>query len=140
MAVLTPSALDLILSALAGWRLASMLVNEAGPFGWFASLRFRVGLRPITAKDASGKLVTQRVALNTVAELFSCVWCMAVWTTALVSIPWWPVEVVRFLLAWYAPVWCGGGSRTAGGNAYTHMYAAQSVSYTHLTLPTTPYV
>ena len=34
-------------------------------------------------------------------------------------------RVVRFALAWYAPVWCGGGTRTAGGNTYTHMYAGQ---------------
>ncbi len=32
-------------------------------------------------------------------------------------------QVTRFVLAWYAPVWCSGGSRPAGGNTYTHMYA-----------------
>jgi len=32
-------------------------------------------------------------------------------------------RIVRFGLAWYAPVWSGGGTRTAGGNVYTHMYA-----------------
>ena len=32
-------------------------------------------------------------------------------------------EVVRFVLAWYAPVWSGGGTRSAKGNKYTHMYA-----------------
>jgi uncharacterized protein (DUF608 family) len=34
-------------------------------------------------------------------------------------------QVVRFVLAWYAPEWCGGGSRTAGGNTYAHMYATR---------------
>lgn len=97
--ILTPSVLDLLLSALAGWRLANMLVNENGPWGVFSRLRYRLGLRPITAKNPEGKVVTQRVALNTWAELFSCVWCMSVWTAAVVSIPWWPVEIVRFLLA-----------------------------------------
>lgn len=97
--ILTPSALDLLLSALAGWRLANMLVNENGPWAIFSRLRYRIGLRPITAKDHTGKVVTQRVALNTWAELFACVWCMSVWTAAAVSIPWWPVEVLRFALA-----------------------------------------
>ena len=32
-------------------------------------------------------------------------------------------QVVRFILAWYAPVWHGAGIRTAGGNAFRHMYA-----------------
>jgi uncharacterized protein (DUF608 family) len=32
-------------------------------------------------------------------------------------------RVVRFVLAWYAPVWWGSGWRTAGGNPFRHMYA-----------------
>ena len=32
-------------------------------------------------------------------------------------------RVFRFVLAWHAPVWLGGGTPTSGGNAYTHMYA-----------------
>jgi len=34
-------------------------------------------------------------------------------------------KVVRFVLAWHSPQWMGGGTMTAGGNAYTHMYAAR---------------
>jgi len=34
-------------------------------------------------------------------------------------------RVVRFVLAWHSPVWLGGGTPEAGGNAYTHMYAAR---------------
>jgi uncharacterized protein (DUF608 family) len=34
-------------------------------------------------------------------------------------------QVVRFLLAWYAPFWQGGGTPTAGGNRYQHMYATR---------------
>lgn len=93
------SAFDLVLSALAGWRLAYMLAHEDGPLAVFAVMRYRIGLRPIVTKDARGNPVTRMAALNTVAQLFSCVWCLSVWTVALVSIPWWPVEVVRFLLA-----------------------------------------
>jgi uncharacterized protein (DUF608 family) len=32
-------------------------------------------------------------------------------------------QVFRFVLAWHAPTWLGGGTATSGGNAYTHMYA-----------------
>lgn len=32
---------------------------------------------------------------------------------------------VRFILAWYSPQWKGGGTPMAGGNTYTHMYAAR---------------
>ena len=31
--------------------------------------------------------------------------------------------VIRYVLAWYSPVWKGGGTMTAGGNSYRHMYA-----------------
>jgi uncharacterized protein (DUF608 family) len=34
-------------------------------------------------------------------------------------------KCLRFVLAWYAPVWMGGGTMTAGGNPYTHMYASR---------------
>ncbi len=34
-------------------------------------------------------------------------------------------KIIRFVLAWYSPVWMGGGTMTSGGNAYTHMYAAR---------------
>ena len=34
-------------------------------------------------------------------------------------------KVIRFVLAWHAPQWMGGGRMTAGGNAYYHMYATR---------------
>ena len=34
-------------------------------------------------------------------------------------------RIIRFVLAWYAPEWMGGGTMASGGNAYTHMYAAR---------------
>lgn len=34
-------------------------------------------------------------------------------------------RIIRFYLAWYSPIWLGGGSPSAGGHAYTHMYASR---------------
>ena len=34
-------------------------------------------------------------------------------------------KIVRFILAWYSPVWMSGGTMTSGGHAYTHMYASR---------------
>ncbi len=36
--------------------------------------------------------------------------------------------VVRFVLAWHAPQWRGGGRMNAGGNLYRHMYASRFAS------------
>ena len=35
------------------------------------------------------------------------------------------VKIIRFILAWYSPSWKGGGTPSAGGNTYTHMYASR---------------
>lgn len=53
--------------ALATWRLASLIVRENGPFDVFTRVRAFVG-----AEDEG--------ELRGFAELFSCVWCMSVWT------------------------------------------------------------
>lgn len=87
---------DLVVLGLAAWRLASMLVDEAGPGAVFARLRHRVGLRQIPIK-ADGVVTVSRVATTPVAELFSCVWCMSVWTAALMS--WRPLRGARTILA-----------------------------------------
>lgn len=34
-------------------------------------------------------------------------------------------KVIRFLLAWHAPVWKGSGAMTSEGTDYTHMYACR---------------
>jgi uncharacterized protein (DUF608 family) len=34
-------------------------------------------------------------------------------------------KVVRFVLSWYSPEWQSGGTPTAGGNTFTHMYATR---------------
>jgi uncharacterized protein (DUF608 family) len=34
-------------------------------------------------------------------------------------------KILRFILSWYSPRWKGGGTLTAGGNTYTHMYSTR---------------
>ena len=57
-----------VISGFAGWRLASLLVAEDGPFEMFERLRSAVGVRV-------GEI-------NQLAVVFTCIWCMSVWTSA----------------------------------------------------------
>lgn len=63
-----------LMLSLATWRLATMLVHEAGPAHIFLKLRSRMGIVP----DENGEplMVPDRFA----PQLLSCVWCMSVWT------------------------------------------------------------
>lgn len=57
------------IAGLAGWRLASLLVNEDGPGAVFARLRRAVG-------------VPEQGEATGLAAMLSCVWCTSVWTVA----------------------------------------------------------
>lgn len=57
-----------IIVGLASWRLANLLVNESGPFDIFERIRYLAGIR---VGEVNGFLPL----------LFSCVYCMSVWTT-----------------------------------------------------------
>lgn len=61
--------IQMIVCGFAGWRSASMLSKEDGPFGIFDSIRQIVGVRP-------------RSQIVGLAKLWICVWCTSVWTTA----------------------------------------------------------
>lgn len=52
------------LLGLAGFRIASLLVEESGPFGVFAHVR------------------TAARAIPSGSKLLSCTWCVSIWTTA----------------------------------------------------------
>jgi uncharacterized protein (DUF608 family) len=41
------------------------------------------------------------------------------------SLPPGAATVVRFVLAWYSPTWMSGGTQSAEGRSYTHMYATR---------------
>lgn len=90
---------EVVILALAAWRLAHMLVEEAGPGGVFARLRYRAGVRSIVTKDGQGSPVVSKAALNWVSEGLTCVWCVSVWAAALLAVPWAPVKWARLVLA-----------------------------------------
>lgn len=76
---------DFILTALAVWRIANMLVNEDGPWMAFEHLRLKAGLQPPAYEgleretDPPGKMP---------GSLFSCVWCMSVWVATAFWLLW----------------------------------------------------
>jgi hypothetical protein len=57
------NALDVMLLALATWRLSSLLVDEDGPFDVFERVR------RLANKVGMGKV-------------FACIWCMSLWVSA----------------------------------------------------------
>lgn len=64
-------ALDLLVLALATWRMASLLASEDGPFECFGKLRHLLGVR----YDQS----SQPYGTNWLAKGVTCVWCNSVW-------------------------------------------------------------
>lgn len=60
------------------WRLSSILVSESGPFDMMDKLRYRVGIRYNEYNQVYGT--------NTFADLFTCIWCMSVWVSAILVI------------------------------------------------------
>ncbi|MEE8361782.1 MAG: hypothetical protein V3R71_06470 [Gemmatimonadales bacterium] len=83
--------IEAILAAFAGWRVASLMVNEAGPWDGFERLRIRVGIPP---QGEAGE-----ISSNPLAGALSCIWCCSVWTAGgayLVAefVVLWPVALV----------------------------------------------
>lgn len=65
----------IVVCGLAGWRLASLLVDEDGPWAIFARLRHQAGA---DAPEVHGL----------VAEILTCVWCASIWTTTAMLLLW----------------------------------------------------
>ena len=65
------SLLEIVILALAVWRLSSMLVNEDGPLHIFHKLRYKMGMR---YNENSIEYPT-----TPLSDLFACVWCMSMW-------------------------------------------------------------
>ena len=80
--------LDVILIGLASWRMASLLVGEDGPGLIFDKLRTRVGA------NNPGKIE------GFLPSVFSCIYCMSVWTTLFAAFLFWVIDpVVVMILA-----------------------------------------
>jgi hypothetical protein len=95
-----PTGFDLLLrltiAALATWRLASLFVNEDGPFDVFYRLRAWAGAIE-SGSDA--------VPVTNLGKLLSCLWCASVWTgalcagLALLPPPWWYIGLAPLALS-----------------------------------------
>jgi hypothetical protein len=72
---------EFLIFGLATWRLASLLVNEAGPFDMFIRLRERVGIQH---QDGVAYLIPD----GFLPGVLSCVWCSSVWCAALFVLAW----------------------------------------------------
>lgn len=75
--------LDALTSMLACWRIASLLVNEDGPWSVFSRLRYKAGIRSVVRQDAQGRPAVSRTANNALAEGLTCVWCVSLWIAIL---------------------------------------------------------
>jgi len=63
--------MELLVLALATWRLTSLLNREAGPFGLLTKFRHLIGIRYDEYSNVYGK--------NQIAEMVTCHWCLSVW-------------------------------------------------------------
>lgn len=73
-----------LILAMATWRLSSLLVNEDGPADIFKHLRAFVGVQDADEQP------------HALAGAFVCIWCMSVWTGALLGLAWlaWPAQTM----------------------------------------------
>ncbi len=78
--------LHFIVSGVAAWRIASLLVRERGPYAVFERLRNQLSNWEIN-RDGD---TFEKVPANEWAHVFSCVWCLSVWVTV-------PVFVISFV-------------------------------------------
>lgn len=74
--------LELIVLALATWRVAIMFVRETGPFFIFKRIREAVGI----THDQDGAIL--QIPDTLFAGLLSCMWCASVWVAAIWMVFW----------------------------------------------------
>ena len=75
---LPTSPTDILLATLAIWRVSFMLTSESGPANIFGGIRRLLGVRKKQEpKDGS------------LAELFTCVYCMSIWVLPVALLPKW---------------------------------------------------
>lgn len=64
-----------VILALASWRIASLLVDEAGPLDVFEKLRVVVGIKYDEKNEP--------YASNELSKQFMCIWCMSLYVAIL---------------------------------------------------------
>ena len=79
----------LIVYSLAAWRLAYMLVHETGPGGIFRDIRRHVGVET-TNGHGNAECDTDNPRFG----MFCCIFCMSVWTSAVLQGTIRPVKVL----------------------------------------------
>ena len=80
--------MEVIVLALATWRLSSLLTAEEGPFGVFTKVRHLIGVRYDEHGQPYGK--------NQLAAGVACLWCCSMWVGIMLA--------VLFYL-WYDSFW-----------------------------------
>ena len=90
-----PSTIELVIMALAAWRVAVFLVRESGPWGIVRRIREWSGIE----HDIEGRPLPYLGGMP--GSLFSCVWCMSFWTAIMIM----SVRVYADLIVVMLAVW-----------------------------------
>ena len=72
------SLANVIVLALATWRIASLLAYEDGPYNILVKFRFKLGI----GYDE----YANQVGTSMIAKLFMCVWCLSLWVGLIVTL------------------------------------------------------
>jgi hypothetical protein len=83
--------LDFLVLSLATWRISSLLANEDGAWNIFGRLRYKSG---VWYDEYSNKNVN-----NEFAAQLSCIWCVALWVGAILSMLHYFIPALTFLIA-----------------------------------------
>ncbi len=88
--------LDLLLIALAAWRLSVFVTDERGPFDFMMKIRGRFGVE----HDEFGAMTSRPT--SGMGQLLTCVWCFSLWAVVIVAALFYFVNIlpVFILAAW----------------------------------------
>lgn len=81
--------IKLVVYSLAAWRLTFMLVHEKGPMNMFQDIRRHIGV-----ETTNGNGQSECEADNPIFGMFCCMFCMSVWTSAILQMTIHPVKVL----------------------------------------------
>ena len=82
---------ELLIIALATWRLSSLIVNEYGPWDLFERIRHLLGVRYDELSNPVGT--------NMVSRAITCVWCSSVWVAFFMTLLWHFNESLAFWIS-----------------------------------------